>query len=200
MWCTALPMCTTPIHRYVVQVNVGAGKHACPALLTPPPSTPPAPPLFFFLVTRGGGLPQAGHTQRNQANPTAGGPTTLTHPRSLLACYTVSTILTHPARTILQVLIAPHLDPLGGTSKRPTWRNMLALRPFTHSLSHPPSPGTHAPPPHLLVQGLIAPRVDPRVTQASGQSEDTCCDFSTRSLFDTPPLPPPPYPPLSCRC
>ena len=29
---------------------------------------------FFFLVTRGGGLPPAGHTQRNQANPTAGGP------------------------------------------------------------------------------------------------------------------------------
>jgi hypothetical protein len=33
-----------------------------------------APAFFFFLVTRGGGLPQAGHTQRNQANPTAGGP------------------------------------------------------------------------------------------------------------------------------
>ena len=29
---------------------------------------------IFVLVTRGGGLPQAGHTQRNQANPTAGSP------------------------------------------------------------------------------------------------------------------------------
>jgi hypothetical protein len=29
---------------------------------------------MFVLVTRGGGLPQAGHTQRNQANPTARGP------------------------------------------------------------------------------------------------------------------------------
>mgnify|MGYP001807734652 CR=1 FL=1 len=30
--------------------------------------------MAFFWVTRGGGLPPAGHTQRNQANPTAGGP------------------------------------------------------------------------------------------------------------------------------
>ena len=29
----------------------------------------------FFGLPGGGGLPPAGHTQRNQANPTAGGPT-----------------------------------------------------------------------------------------------------------------------------
>jgi hypothetical protein len=36
----------------------------------------------FLWVTRGGGggLPQAGHTQRNQANPTAGGPEAKPHP------------------------------------------------------------------------------------------------------------------------
>jgi hypothetical protein len=31
--------------------------------------------LFLLLPYQGGGLPPAGHTQRNQANPTAGGPT-----------------------------------------------------------------------------------------------------------------------------
>jgi hypothetical protein len=31
---------------------------------------------------------------------------------------------------VLQVLIAPHLDPLGDTSKRPKWRNMLRFDPL----------------------------------------------------------------------
>jgi hypothetical protein len=30
--------------------------------------------VLFCVVTCGGGLPQAGHRQRNQANPPAGGP------------------------------------------------------------------------------------------------------------------------------
>jgi hypothetical protein len=39
-------------------------------------ASPPGSSLLscFFVVARGGGLPPAGHTQRNQANPTAGGP------------------------------------------------------------------------------------------------------------------------------
>ena len=36
--------------------------------------SPHATKSSYFFVTRGGGLSPAGHTQRNQANPTAGGP------------------------------------------------------------------------------------------------------------------------------